>query len=80
MEERLTILKNLRDKRHAGWKAGDWEQKRTWRQQKEKHKCLFLCYLLTFISTYIYRVINGPKKIFISLGLDSEFPTIYLTI
>ena len=31
---------------------------------KEKQKCLLLCYLLTFFSTSIHRVINGLKKIF----------------
>ena len=38
---------------NSGWEVGYWERKRTWRQQKEKQKRLFLlCLLTVFINLY----------------------------
>ena len=66
--------------KYQNGKHGYWEWKTIWIQQKEKHKFLFLCCILTLFF-YIYPQGDQQAKThLIYLGWEYECPTIDLTI
>ena len=64
----------------SGWKHGSWQGKRPRFQQKEKHKCLFLCCILTLFFQVYPQGYQQAKNNLASLGWECECLSIDLII